>query len=228
MSEQLDMSNIVRISWDDGFQDESFWHLSHKPNLHKLGIKRKTKTLDCPHNSGDNCVLVGSMKYCLTERPQYLRNGVYHLYKISGWEISGKRGEWVGHPNHNNTRKTEQLRVYDDISLNRHGENIEYYGRYKIKGGIAFPWKNGWEAKNIEKKITKQFRLNNDKKNPEEYVKVLVEIPMSNKKALAQNNGERFFTKRLKRKNLSPKDIWEQKRADDSKRRKLLDLQKKP
>ena len=29
MSEQIDMSNIVRISWDDGFQDESFWHLSH-------------------------------------------------------------------------------------------------------------------------------------------------------------------------------------------------------
>ena len=222
------MSEIIKISWDDSFCDDSFWHISHKPNLHKLGIKRKTKTLDFPYNSGDNCVLVGSMQYCLTERPQYLRNGIYHLYKINNWEMSGKKGEWVGQRQHNNTKKTEQLRVYDDISLNRHGENIEYYGQYKIKGGIAFPWKNGWEDKNIEKRVIKQFRLNNDKKNPEDWVKVLVEIPMSNKKALAQNKGKRFFTKRLKRKNLQPRDRWEQKRADDSKRRKLLDLQKKP
>lgn len=218
------MSNIVKISWDDSFCDDSFWHISHKPNLHKLGIKRKTKTLDCPYNIGDNCVLVGSMKYCLTERPQYLRNGIYHLYKISQWEVSGKKGEWVGHPQHNNTKKTEQLKVYDDISLNRHGENIEYYGQYKIKSGLAFPWKNGWEDKNIEKKIIKQFRLNKDKKNPEEYVKVLVEIPMSNKIALAENGGKRFFTKRLKRKNLQPRDRWEQKMTEDSKRRKLLEL----
>ena len=228
--ENYTMSNIVRISWDDGFQDESFWHLSHKPNLHKLGIKRKIKTLDCPYNSGDNCVLVGSMKYCLTERPQYLRNGIYHLYKIDSWEMSGKNGEWVGKPQHNNTQKTEQLRVYDDIiQTNRRDDpTIEYYGQYKIKGGIAFPWKNGWENKNIEKKITKQFRLNTKKQNPEEYVKVLVEISMSNEKALAENNGKRFYTKRLKRKNLAPRDEWEQKRADDSRRRKLLKLQQKP
>ena len=224
------MSNIVRISWDDGFQDESFWHLSHKPNLHKLGIKRKTKTLDCHFGSGDNCVLVGSMKYCLTERPQYLRNGIYHLYKIDSWEMSGKDGEWVGTPQHNNTKKTEQLRVYDDIpaSKRRDDPTIEYYGQYKIKDGIAFPWKNGWEAKNIEKKIIKQFRLNNKKQNPEEWVKVLVEISMNDHKALAQNGGERFYTKRLKRKNLAPKDEWEQKRCDDSRRRKLLKLQQKP
>ena len=224
------MSNIVRISWDDGFQDESFWHLSHKPNLHKLGIKRKTKTLDCDFGSGDNCVLVGSMKYCLTERPQYLRNGIYHLYKIDSWEISGKDGEWVGRPQHNNTQKTEQLRVYYDIPVSKRRDDptIEHYGQYKIKNGIAFPWKNGWEAKNIEKKIIKQFRLNNKKENPEEWVKVLVEISMNDKKALAQNGGERFYTKRLKRKNLAPKDKWEQKRCDDSRRRKLLKLQQKP
>ena len=230
MSEQIDMSEIIKISWDDSFHDDSFWHISHKSNLHKLGIKRKTKTLDCPYNSGDNCVLVGSMKYCLTERPQYLRNGIYHLYKIDSWEMSGKDGEWVGTPQHNNTKKTEQLRVYDDIL--RKGDDddptIEYYGQYKIKGGIAFPWKNGWEDKTIEKKITKQFRLNNKKQNPEEYVKVLVEISMMDKKALAQNGGKRFYTKRLKRKNLSPKDRWEQKRVEDSKGRKLLELQKKP
>ena len=230
MSEQNDMSNIVRISWDDGFQDESFWHLSHKPNLHKLGIKRKTKTLDCHFGSGDNCVLVGSMKYCLTERPQYLRNGIYHLYKIDSWEISGKDGEWVGRPQHNNTQKTEQLRVYYDIPVSKRRDDptIEYYGQYKIKDGIAFPWKNGWEAKNIEKKIIKQFRLNNKKQNPEEWVKVLVEISMNDHKALAQNGGKRFYTKRLKRKNLTPKDEWEQKRCDDSRRRKLLKLQQKP
>ena len=231
MSEQIDMSNIVRISWDDGFQDESFWHLSHKPNLHKLGIKRKTKTLDCHFGSGDNCVLVGSMKYCLTERPQYLRNGIYHLYKIDSWGMSGKDGEWVGTPQHNNTKKTEQLRVYDDILPKEKFDddsNIEYYGQYKIKDGIAFPWKNGWEAKNIEKKIIKQFRLNNKKENPEEWVKVLVEISMNDHKALAQNGGKRFYTKRLKRKNLTPKDEWEQKRCDDSRRRKLLKLQQKP
>ena len=51
---------------------------------------------------------------------------------------------------------------------------------------------------------------------------------MMDKKALAQNNGKRFYTKRLKRKNLSPRDEWEQKRVEDSKRRKLLELQKKP
>ena len=224
------MSNIVRISWDDGFQDESFWHLSHKPNLHKLGIKRKNKALDCHFGSGDNCVLVGSMKYCLTERPQYLRNGIYHLYKIDSWEMSGKDGEWVGRPQHNNTQKTEQLRVYYDIPVSKRRDDptIEYYGQYKIKDGIAFPWKNGWEAKNIEKKIIKQFQLNNKKPNPEEYVKVLVEISMSDKKALAQKGGKRFYTKRLKRKNLTPKDEWEQKRCDDSRRRKLLKLQQKP
>jgi len=231
MEEKIDMSNIVRISWDDGFQDESFWHLSHKPNLHKLGIKRKTKALDCHFGSGDNCVLVGSMKYCLTERPQYLRNGIYHLYKIDSWEMSGKNGEWVGKPQHNNTEKTEQLKVYGDILPKGKFDddsNIKYYGQYKIKGGIAFPWKNGWENKNIEKKIIKQFRLNNKKENPEEWVKVLVEISMNDHKALAQNGGKRFYTKRLKRKNLAPKDEWEQKRCNDSRRRKLLKLQQKP
>ena len=51
---------------------------------------------------------------------------------------------------------------------------------------------------------------------------------MMDKKALVQNGGKRFYTKRLKRKNLQPRDRWEQKMAEDSKRRKLLDLQKKP
>ena len=105
---------------------------------------------------------------------------------------------------------------------------IEYYGKYKIKDGLAIPHKNGWEVKGISDLIVKQHKRNNEKQNPEDWVKVLVEIPMSNKKALAQNGGARFFTKRLKRKNLSPKDEWEQKRADDSRRRKLLDLQKNP
>ena len=230
MSEQIDVSKIIKISWDDSFHDDSFWHISHKPNLHKLGIKRKQKTLDCPYNSGDNCVLVGSMKYCLTERPQYLRNGIYHLYKIDQWEMSGKKGEWVGHPQHNNTKKTEQLRVYDDIiQTNRRDDpNIEYYGQYKIKGGIAFPWKNGWEAKDIADQIIHLNRLNTQPQNPEQYVKVLVEISMMDKKSLAQNGGKRFYTKRLKRKNLQPIDVWEQKRIEDSKCRKLLELQKKP
>ena len=48
---------------------------------------------------------------------------------------------------------------------------------------------------------------------------------MNDHKALAQNGGKRFYTKRLKRKNLAPKDEWEQKRVDDSRRRKLLELQ---
>ena len=44
--ENYTMSKIVRLSWDDGFTDEAFWHISHKPNLHKAGIKRGQKTLN--------------------------------------------------------------------------------------------------------------------------------------------------------------------------------------
>ena len=144
--------------------------------------------------------------------------------------MCGKKGEWVGERQHNNTKKTEQLRVYDDIL--RKGDDddptIEYYGQYKIKGGIAFPWRNGWEAKDIGDQITHLHRLNTQPQNPEQYVKVLCEISMMDKKALAQNNGKRFYTKKLKRKNLAPKDRWEQKREDDARHRKLLELQKKP
>ena len=223
------MGKIVSLSWDDGFTDEAFWHISHKPNLHKLGIKRGQKTLNNYYSNISNAVFVGSMQYCLTEYPKYTRNGVYHLYKIDNWEMSGKKGEWVGTPQHNNTEKTDQFKVYDDIL--RKGDdddpNIEYYGQYKIKDGIAFPWKNGWEAKDIAKQIIHLNRLNNQPQNPEQYVKVLVEISMMDKKALAQNGGKRFYTKRLKRKNLSPRDKWEQKRVDDSKRRKLVKLLQK-
>ena len=219
------MGKIVSLSWDDSFAEDSFWHISHKPNLHKLGIKRGQKTLNNYYSNISNAVFVGSMQYCLTEYPKYTKNGIYHLYKIDSWEVSGKKGEWVGKPAFScYTHKTEQFKVYDNILPRR----CEYYGQYKIKGGIAIPYKNGWEDKDIEKKIVKQNRLNNKKPNPEDWTKVLVEIPMSNKKALAENNGERFYTKRLKRKNLSPRDEWEQKRAEDSKRRKLLELQKKP
>jgi len=230
MNDQIDVSKIVRLSWDDGFTDKAFWHISHKANLHKVGIKRGQKTLNNYYSNKSDAVFVGSMSYCLTEYPKYTKNGIYHLYKLDPWVMSGKKGEWVGAPQHNNTEKTDQFKIYDDIlqDTSEDDPNIEYYGQYKIKDGIAFPWKNGWEEKNIEKKIIKQFRLNNKKLNPEEYVKVLVEISMSNKKALAENNGERFYTKRLKRKNLSPRDEWEQKRAEDSKRRKLLKLQQKP
>ena len=230
MSEQIDVSEIVKISWDDSFQDESFWHISHKSNLHKIGIKKGQKTLNNYYSNKSEAVFVGSMSYCLTEYPKYTRNGIYHLYKIDNWGMSGKKGKWVGQPNHNNTQKTEQFKCYEDILPNKDKDDshIEYYGQYRIKDGIAFPWKNGWEAKDIADQIIHLSRLNNQPQNPEEYVKVLVEISMSNKKALAENNGERFYTKRLKRKNLSPRDEWEQKRAEDSKRRKLLELQKKP
>ena len=224
------MSNIVKISWDDSFEDDSFWHISHKSNLHKIGIKKGQKTLNNYYSNKSDAVFVGSMSYCLTEYPKYTKNGIYHLYKIDQWEMSGKKGEWVGTPPHNNTQKTDQFKCYDDIppSSRRGDETITYYGQYKIKNGIAFPWKNGWEAKDITEQIIHLNRLNNQPQNPEEYVKVLVEISMMDKKALAQNGGKRFYTKRLKRKNLSPRDKWEQKRADDSKKRKLVKLLEKP
>ena len=224
------MSNIVRLSWDDGFQDKAFWHISHKANLHKVGIRRGQKTLNNYYSNKSNAVFIGSMLYCLTEYPKYTKNGIYHLYKIDNWEMSGTKGEWVGTPQHNNTQKTDQFKCYADIlpNANKDDSNIEYYGQYKIKSGIAFPWKNGWEDKNIEDKIVKQNRSNNKKENPEEYVKVLVEISMMNKEALAQNGGKRFYTKRLKRKNLSPRDKWEQKRCEDSKKRKIIKLLTKP
>ena len=97
-----------------------------------------------------------------------------------------------------------------------------------------YEWETGVSKSNINlivsllSRLNKQFQLNNKKQNPEEYVKVLVEISMSDKEGLARNGGKRFYTKRLKRKNLAPKDMWEQKRAEDSKRRKLLELLKKP
>ena len=224
------MSKIVKLSWDDSFQDDSFWHISHKSNLHKIGIKKGQKTLNNYYSNKSNAVFVGSMSYCLTEYPKYTRNGIYHLYKIDNWYMSGKKGEWVGTPQHNNTQKTDQFKCYDDIlPSNRRGdETITYYGQYKIKDGIAIPYKNGWESKDIVEQIIHLNRLNNQPQNPEEYVKVLVEISMMDKKALAQNGGKRFYTKRLKRKNLSPRDKWEQKRADDSKKRKLLKLLEKP
>ena len=224
------MSKIVRLSWDDGFTDKAFWHISHKANLHKVGIKRGQKTLNNYYSNKSDAVFIGSMSYCLTEYPKYTKNGIYHLYKIDNWEMSGKKGEWVGTPQHNNTEKTDQFKCYDDIL--RKGDDddptIEYYGQYKIKDGIAFPWKNGWEKKNIADQIIHLNRLNNQPQNPEQYVKVLCEISMSDKEGLASNGGKRFYTKRLKRKNLSPRDKWEQKRAEDSKRRKVLDLLKKP
>ena len=229
MSNFIDVSEIIKISWDDSFAEESFWHISHKANLHKIGIKKGQKTLNNYYSSKSDAVFIGSMEYCLAEYPKYTKNGIYHLYKIDNWYMSGKKGKWVGAPQHNNTKKTDQFKCYDDILPNRNDDdpNIEYYGQYKIKDGIAFPWKNGWEAKDIEKKIIKQFQLNNKKQNPEEYVKVLVEISMTDKKALAQNGGKRFYTKRLKRKNLQPRDRWEQKRVDDSKKRKLVKLLQK-
>ena len=128
------------------------------------------------------------------------------------------------------TKSLEMLKLIPSIKINfvekcsGHGGT---FGVMKKTNSIAN--KIGQPvAKNIEKKIIKQFRLNNNKQNTEEYVKVLVEISMSDTKALAQNNGKRFYTKRLKRKNLQPKDMWAQKRADDSKGNKLLELQKRP
>ena len=222
------MSNIISFSFDDGWEEDSVWHISHKPNLDKLGIKRGQKTLNNYYSNISNAVFVGSMQYCLAEYPKYTRNGIYYLYSIDSWHMYGKKGEWVGRPNHNNTKKTDQFKCYDDIPPTSRDRGIEYYGKYKIKDGIAIPYKNGWEAKGISDLIIKQHKRNNKKQNPEEYVKVLVEISMMDKKALAQNGGKRFFTKRLKRKNLQPRDEWEQKRAEDSKRKKLLELQKKP
>jgi hypothetical protein len=224
------MGNVVALSWDDGFAEEAFWHISHKPNLHKSGIKKGHKTLNNYYSNKSSAVFIGSMSYCLTEYPKYTKNGIYYLYKINAWEMSRKKGEWVGTPRHNNTQKTDQFKCYDDIpALPKPGNKaIEYYGRYKIKNGLAFPWKNGWEAEDIQNQIIHLNRLNTQPQNPEDWVKILVEIPMSNKKALAQNGGKRFYTKRLKRKNLKQKDKWEAKRSKDSKKRKLLDLQKKP
>jgi hypothetical protein len=129
---------------------EAFWHISQKPNLHKLGIKKGQKTLNNYYSNKSDAVFVGSMAYCLTEYPKYTKNGIYHLYKISPWGISGKRGEWVGQPNRNNTQKTEQFKCYDDILLNRHGENIKYYGQYRIKNGLAEPHRKALTEKVLQ------------------------------------------------------------------------------
>ena len=223
------MSEIINFSFNDGWADDSVWHMSHKPNLDKLGIRRGQKTLNNYYSNISDAVFVGSFEYCLIEYPKYTRNGIYYLYKIDSWAMYSKKGEWVGRPNHNNTKKTDQFKCYDDIPpVSDRDRRIEYYGKYKIKDGVAVPYKNGWEAKDIADQISHLNRLNNQPQNPEEYVKVLVEISMMDKKALAQNGGKRFFTKRLKRKNLQPRDEWEQKRAEDSRHIKLLDLLKKP
>ena len=225
MSDQIDVSEIIKFSWDEGWEDKCVYHISHKANLHKVGIKRGQKTLNNHYPNTSDGVFIGSMGYCLTEYPKYARNGIYHLYKIDSWEVSGKKGEWVGKPAFScYTHKTEQFKVYDNILPRR----CEYYGQYKIKGGIAIPYKNGWEDKDIEKKIVKQNRLNNKKPNPEEWTKVLVEIPMSNKKALAENGGKRFFTKRVKQKNLQPRGEAGDRLVNTAKRKKLLELLKKP
>ena len=226
------MSEIIRFSFDDGWDDDSVWHMSHKPNLHKLGIRRGQKTLNNYYSNISDAVFVGSFEYCLIEYPKYTRNGIYYLYKIDGWEMHGKKGKWVGTPRHNNTKKTDQFKCYEDIIDSTHhakrDKNIECYGRYKIKGGLAIPYKNGWEDKDVEKRIIKQNMLNNKKPNPEDWTKVLVEIPMSNKKALKENGGKRFYTKRLKKKNLKPMSENQRRIVERSKHNKLLNLQKKP
>ena len=229
MSERIDVSEIIKFSYDNGWEDDSVWHMSHKPNLHKLGIRRGQKTLNNYYSNISDAVFVGSLEYCLIEYPKYTRNGIYHLYKIDSWEMYGKRGEWVGTPNHNNTKKTDQFKCYEDINpTHRKEKGIEYYGRYKIKNGLAIPHKNGWEEKDVEKKIVKQNHANNEKPNPEAWTKVLVEIPMSNKKALKENGGKRFYTKRLKKKNLQPMNETQKRIVERSKHKKLLKFQLKP
>ena len=218
------MSDIVTFNWDDNWEDDSSYHISHKPNLHKVGIKRGQKTLNNSRPNTSDGVFVSSITYCLTEYPKYARNGIYHLYKINWNGVAYKKGEWVGKQRFSaRTYKTDQFKCHEDIL-----EGVRYYAQYKIKNGIAIPYKNGWEDKNIEKRIIKQFRLNNKKLNPEDWTKVLVEIPMSNKKALAENNGKRFYTKRVKRKNLKPRSEAGDRLVDTAKRKKLLELQKKP
>jgi len=226
MSERIDVSEIIKFSFDDGWEDDSVWHMSHKPNLDKLGILRGKKTLNNYYSNISDAVFVGSLEYCLIEYPKYTRNGIYYLYKINSWEMYGKYGKWVGTPNHNNTKKTDQFKCHEDINpTHRKDKGIECYGRYKIKGGLAIPYKNGWEEKNVEKKIVKQNHANNEKPNPEAWTKVLVEIPMSNKKALKENGGKRFYTKRLKKKNLKPMDETQRRIVERSKHKKLLKLQ---
>ena len=105
------MSNLISFSFDDGWEENSVWHISHKPNLHKVGIKRGQKTLNNYYSNKSNAVFVGSMAYCLTEYPKYTRNGIYYLYKIDSWHLYNKKGEWVGQPNHNNTKKPTSLSV---------------------------------------------------------------------------------------------------------------------
>ena len=229
MSARIDVSEIIKFSFDDGWEDDSVWHISHKPNLHKLGIRRGQKTLNNYYSNISDAVFVGSLEYCLIEYPKYTRNGIYHLYKIDSWGMYGKKGKWVGKPNHNNTKKTDQFKCYEDIlSTPRKDKSIEYYGQYKIKNGVAIPYKNGWEHKNVEKKIVKQNHANNEKPNPEDWTKVLVEIPMSNKEALKENKGKRFYTKRLKKKNLKPMNENQRRIVERGKRKKLLNLQTKP
>ena len=155
MSERIDVSEIIKFSFDDGWEDDSVWHMSHKPNLDKLGIRRGQKTLNNYYSNISDAVFVGSLEYCLIEYPKYTRNGIYYLYKIDSREMYGKKGEWVGTPNHNNTKKTDQFKCYEDINPSYlHRKGVGYYGQYKIKGGLAIPYKNGWEEKNVEKKKT--------------------------------------------------------------------------
>lgn len=137
------MSKIIRFSFGDGWEDNSAWHISHKSNLHKSGVRRGQKTLNNYYSNISDAVFVGSLEYCLTEYPKYTKNGIYHLYKIDSWLMYGKKGEWVGKLNHNNTKKTDQFKCYDDILPTKRGRKIEYYGGYKIKNGLAIPHKNG-------------------------------------------------------------------------------------
>ena len=227
-NKRIRMSEIIKFSFDDGWEDDSVWHMSHKPNLHKLGIRRGQKTLNNYYSNISDAVFVGSLEYCLTEYPKYTKNGIYHLYKINSWHMYGKKGEWVGTPNHNNTKKTDQFKCYEDILPTTRDKHLEYYGRYKIKNGLAIPHKNGWEVENVEEKIAKQNHANNKKPNPEAWTKVLVEISMQDKKALKANGGKRFYTKRVKKKNLKPMNETQQRIVERSKRKKLLKLQTKP
>ena len=82
MSDFIDVSEIIKFSFDDGWEDDSVWHMSHKPNLHKSGIRRKQKTLNNYYSNISDAVFVGSLEYCLIEYPKYTRNGIYYLYKI--------------------------------------------------------------------------------------------------------------------------------------------------
>ncbi|MBK23470.1 MAG: hypothetical protein CME70_05635 [Halobacteriovorax sp.] len=130
------MSKIVILSLGDAFDGDSFWHISPKSDLHRVGIRKGQKTLNNCVSNKSSAIYLGSKSYCLTEYPTYTKDGTYHLYKIDSDSMIGKRGEWVGSCKLNKASRPDQFKCRDDIIPPK--ERIEYFGRYDIKDGRIY------------------------------------------------------------------------------------------